>query len=222
MNPVRNENKIGKCNHHVINDGNKTSISNGVNQWVLDGRKFLTDDQIKQLKKNCQQPRDLLITNLALLSGLRVKEITDLKCGDISMESEPASLTVRNGKGGKTRLVRFNGELKLALMEYLKDKEIKGEGIGADAPLLKSDKSGGHLSKRTLQRVFERMAKMAGITGHCFHHLRHTYASYLYRASNYNLRLVQKQLGHASIKTTQVYADVFDEDLTKALGKLYI
>jgi len=201
-----------------------------MNQWVLDGRKFLTDDQIKQLKKNCQQPRDLLITNLALLSGLRVKEIADLKCGDISLETEPSSLTVRNGKGGKTRLVRFNGELKLALMEYLKDKEIKGEGIGADAPLLKStlrspvaraDKSGGHLSKRTLQRVFERMAKMAGITGHCFHHLRHTYASHLYRASNYNLRLVQKQLGHASIKTTQVYADVFDEDLNKALAKLY-
>jgi integrase len=182
-----------------------------------------------------------VIINLALLAGLRVKEIAYLKCGDISLETEPASLTVppEAGKGGKTRLVRFNGELKLSLMEYLKDKEIKGEGIGADAPLLKparmiparmdrsdgrsggSDKSGGHLSKRTVQRVFERMAKMAGINGHCFHHLRHTYASHLYRASNYNLRLVQKQLGHASIRTTQIYADIFDEDLKKALDKLY-
>jgi site-specific recombinase XerD len=232
MNPVRNGNKIGKCNHRVINAGNKTSISNGVNQWILDGRKFLSDEEIKRLKMSCQTIRDSLIIKLALYSGLRVKEIADLKCGDISLETEPAcagasagrpaSLTVRNGKGGKTRLVMFNGELKLALMEYLKDKKIKGEEIIADAPLLKSDKSGGHLSKRTLQRVFERMAKMAGITGHCFHHLRHTYASHLYKASGYNLRLVQKQLGHANIRTTQIYADVFDEDLNKALEKLYI
>jgi site-specific recombinase XerD len=193
-----------------------------MNQWILDGHKFLSDEEIKRLKMSCRRPVDLLIVKLALYSGLRVKEIADLKCGDISMETEPASLTVRNGKGGKTRLVRFNGELKLSLMEHLKDKEIKGEKISADAPLLKSDKSGGHLSKRTLQRVFEKMAKMAGITGHCFHHLRHTYASHLYKASGYNLRLVQKQLGHANIRTTQIYADVFDEDLKTALEKLYV
>jgi hypothetical protein len=33
--------------------------------------------------------------------------------------------------------------------------------------------------------------------------------------------MVQKQLGHSSIKTTQVYADVFDEDLNQAVEKLY-
>jgi site-specific recombinase XerD len=192
-----------------------------MNQWILDGRKFLTDDQIQRLKKNCQKPRDLLIINLALLSGLRVKEIADLKCGDISLEAEPASLTVREGKGGKMRLVQFNGELKKSIKEYLKYKEDAGERTGTDVPLFKSDKSGGHLNKRTLQRVFARMSQAAGINNHCFHHLRHTYASHLYRASNYNLRLVQKQLGHASIRTTQVYADVFDEDLKNALEKLY-
>jgi len=201
-----------------------------MNQWVLDGRKFLTELEVKRLKRHCRELRDLVIINLALLAGLRVKEIAYLKCGDISLETEPASLTVppEAGKGGKTRLVRFNGELKLVLMQYLKQKTLSGEATGQNGPLLKSDlpagqagKNGGHISRRTVQRVFERMAKKAGITGHCFHHLRHTYASHLYRASNYNLRLVQKQLGHASIKTTQVYADVFDEDLNKALEKLY-
>jgi len=193
-------------------------------QWVLDGRKFLTDFEVKRLKRHCRKLRDLVIINLALLAGLRVKEIAYLKCGDISLETEPASLTVppEAGKGGKTRLVRFNGELKLVIRQYLKEKRLSGEATGRDDPLFKSPAKGGGVSRRTVQRVFERMAKKAGITGHCFHHLRHTYASHLYKASNYNLRLVQKQLGHASIKTTQVYADVFDEDLTKALGKLYI
>lgn len=190
-------------------------VQHEVLQWVLDGRKFLTDGQITRLKKGCQSPRDLLIINLGLLAGLRVKEVTDLKCGDISLGIEISSLTVQAGKGGKMRLVRFNGELKESVMEYLKCKTVN-----PDDPLLPG-KSGEHISRRTVQRVFERVARRAGISGHSFHHLRHTYASHLYRASGYNLRLVQKQLGHSSISTTQVYADVFDEDLTKAVEKLY-
>ena len=62
--------------------------------------------------------------------------------------------------------------------------------------------------------------KKAGIQDHSIHHLRHTYASHLYKASKFNLRLVQKQLGDSSIKTTEVYADVFDEDIDKALERL--
>jgi len=184
-------------------------------QWVLDGRKFLSDEEIRRLKKVCLRERERIIINLGLLAGLRVKEVANLKWSDISLETEPASLTVRNGKGGKTRLVRFNGELKESIMEYLKHKTVN-----PDDPLLKSN-NGEHISRRTVQRVFERVARRAGINGHSFHHLRHTYASHLYRASGYNLRLVQKQLGHSSIKTTQVYADVFDDDLTKAVEKLY-
>ena len=184
-------------------------------QWVLDERKFLTDEEIEHLKRNCRTKKEKLIINLGLLAGLRVSEVADLKCGDISLGIATSSLTVRNGKGGKPRLVRFNGELKLSIMEYLKYKTAS-----PDDPLL-SGKNDGHLARRTIQRVFERAARRAGISGHSFHHLRHTYASHLYRAGGYNLRMVQKQLGHSSIKTTQVYADVFDEDLTKAVEKLY-
>ncbi|MCX6008067.1 MAG: tyrosine-type recombinase/integrase [Chloroflexi bacterium] len=54
------------------------------------------------------------------------------------------------------------------------------------------------------------------------HCLRHTYACFLLKASDWNLRLVQKQLGHARISTTQVYADVMMPDVKKALDRLYI
>jgi integrase len=211
-----------------------------MNQWALDGRKFLTDEEIRRLKRVCLTEREKVIINLGLLAGLRVKEITDLKCGDITLNDEwrpacragtpyrPAehsgagsSLTVRNGKGGKVRVVRFNGELKHQIKEYFKWKETNKKGVEIHDPFIKSTKTGGHLSKRTLQRVFGKLLRAAGINGHSFHHLRHTYASHLYRASGYNLRLVQKQLGHANIQTTQVYADVFDEDLAKAVEKLY-
>jgi len=47
------------------------------------------------------------------------------------------------------------------------------------------------------------------------------YACQLYKASGYNLRLVQKRLGHASIRTTEVYANVMESDIQDALKKLY-
>jgi integrase len=46
---------------------------------------------------------------------------------------------------------------------------------------------------------------------------QNTYACQLYKASTYNLRLVQKQLGHSSIRTTEVYADVMEPDIQDAL-----
>ncbi|TFB12615.1 hypothetical protein E3V33_05110 [Candidatus Marinimicrobia bacterium MT.SAG.4] len=52
------------------------------------------------------------------------------------------------------------------------------------------------------------------------HSLRHTYATNLYKASGYNLRLVQRQLGHSSPTVTQVYADVMDSDVEEALRNM--
>ena len=45
-------------------------------------------------------------------------------------------------------------------------------------------------------------------TLHC---ARHTNATLMFQASNSNLRMVQKQLGHSRITTTQIYADVMPQ-----------
>jgi integrase-like protein len=56
------------------------------------------------------------------------------------------------------------------------------------------------------------------------HSCRHRYATHLYRASGADLEVVQEQLGHASIKTTTIYARVTKEDklqAANALGKAF-
>jgi site-specific recombinase XerD len=69
--------------------------------------------------------------------------------------------------------------------------------------------------------VFKKLARLAGISKHhSIHSLRNTYTTNLYRASGYNLRLVQKQLGHSNITTTTVYSDVISKDLEDAVEKL--
>jgi len=202
-------------------------------QWVLGQDKFLGRREIDRLRKILIERekaarrkgskvavRDWFVVDFILFTGLRVQEVVDLECGDINLENH-ACVFVRNGKGGRQRVVWFNGELGRHIKEYFVWKKSIGEEIRDDAPLICSSKTGSYISKRAVQRVFERSAERAGITGHSIHHLRHTYASYLYKASEYNLRLVQKQLGHSSIKITQVYADVFNEDIERAVGRLY-
>ena len=204
-------------------------------QWTLHEGKFLTIKEIRKLRKmlakrkeiaegkgNRVSVRDWFIIDLALSTGLRVQEITDLKCGDISVNDNLCYLFVKNGKGHKKRVVRFNGDFKKHFLDYLEWKQRIGEGTSPEDPLMVSSNTQDHLTKMALQKVFYRSAKRAGIQGHSIHHLRHTYASHLYKASGFNLRLVQKQLGHSSIKTTEVYADVFNEDTEKALERLYM
>ncbi len=72
-----------------------------------------------------------------------------------------------------------------------------------------------------IQQVFKKYAKKAGLSRrYSIHSLRYTYAVRLYKASNYNLRMVQKMLGHSSPTVTQVYADVLDSDIDKAIANL--
>ncbi len=203
--------------------------------WILEPSKFLTKEEAKKLLETARNraevvfakrrkipARDYLIIDLALSTGLRVMEIAQLDCGDFFIRDGISSLLVRNGKCGKRRLVRFGDLLKEHLNEYLSWKKDISEPTGPNDPLLLSSNTGRHLTTRAIEKAFKRTAVRAGLAAHySIHCLRHTYACQLYKASGYNLRLVQKQLGHSSIHTTEVYADVMEPDIKDALRELY-
>ena len=70
-----------------------------------------------------------------------------------------------------------------------------------------------------VQTYWRRLRKRAGVAGFRFHDYRHDFATKLLRATG-NLRLVQKALGHASIKTTTRYAHVLDSEVAEAMEAL--
>jgi site-specific recombinase XerD len=203
--------------------------------WVLDPGKFLSEEEAKKLLETAKERakiaveqgrkipvRDYFIVDLAMSTGLRVMEMALLACGDIFIQDGRFSLLVRRGKNGKRRLVRFNSTFKDHYEEYIEWKKAVGEAYGPRDPLLLSSNTGDHLTTRAIQKAFKRTAAFAGLSIHyAIHCLRHTYACQLYKASSYNLRLVQKQLGHSSIRTTEVYADVMEPDIQDALRRLY-
>jgi len=70
-----------------------------------------------------------------------------------------------------------------------------------------------------VQSYWKRLRRQSGITDLRFHDLRHDFATKLLRTTG-NLRLVQKALGHASIKTTERYAHVLDEEVAQAMERV--
>jgi len=198
-----------------------------MSQWIVTPDKFLTDEESKKLRRMCEEAaiiakskgnqiavRNRLIIEMALGTGLRVSELANLKIDDIHIRKGQNSLIVNNGKGDKDRVVGFNNKLKTLIQEYLDYRKSMSSYLFAS-------ERGEKMTRFGVGRVFKTMAAKAGLDSkHSIHTLRHTYATNLYKASSYNLRMVQKQLGHSSITTTTVYSDVLNQDLTDALENL--
>ncbi len=195
---------------------------------------FMTPEQVAMLKDHCRRNadqgpqdgrrnpvRDWAILHVALDSGLRVSEICALKMRDVIIEDGNASLIVRNGKGNKKRGVKIGQALRSHLESFIAWKDTVGESTAGRAPLFVSARSGHALTRTAVYRIFKTTAENIGLPKRfSIHSCRHTYASLLYRASKFNIRLVQKQLGHTSIQTTQIYADVLNEDALVAVDRL--
>ena len=202
--------------------------------WALDESKFLKLNEVRKLGRYCDKIRkaalrtgkatpirDWFMVELGLNAGLRVSEMRDLKCSDLHLQIEQSSLSVRKGKGNKPRSIRISEYFKKECRWYLEWLEKHRQGINSDSYLLATEKD-RQLTKRALQKAFKRCMARAGLPKHySIHCLRHTYGSHLYLASNHNLRLVQEQLGHSSVRVTEVYANLMNSDVKRAIEKLY-
>ncbi len=126
---------------------------------------------------------------------------------------------LRHGKGGKTREVFIPQELKAHLKTFLAWKRATGEEVSAEAPVFTGRR--GPLTRNGIWRVVKGLMAAVGLDPrYATHSCRHTYATHLYRACGGDLEVVQEQLGHASIKTTTIYAKVTKEDKTRAADAL--
>ena len=198
-----------------------------MSKWIITPDKYLTAEELSSLRRVCEDNaiiaisrgnqsgvRDRLIIEMALGTGLRVSELCSLRIENINLKRGQNSLLVKNGKGNKDRLVAFSSNLKNLIGDYLNYRS-------SESPFLFPSERGDKMTRHGISKVFKKLALKASLPSHfSIHSLRHTYATNLYKASGYNLRLVQKQLGHSSITTTSVYSDVISDDLEKAVEKL--
>jgi integrase/recombinase XerC len=160
-------------------------------------------DQINPLFEaqieNSLARRDLAIIELAYSSGLRLSELVALEVTDIDLEQGQARVL---GKGKKSREVPIGRQACLALKNWLTERgELATEGEQA----LFVARHGSRLKARSIQNRMRLWSQHQGLGQHLHPHmLRHSFATHLLESSG-DLRAVQELLGHASIRTTQIY-----------------
>ena len=181
--------------------------------WELTPDKFLNTHELGQLLRKAQDlydlgisrkrkalVRDWFLIQVAIFTGLRRAEICELKVSDLHIGNGQSHLIVRTRKGGKkNQVVHFGKDFKCTLKKYLKWKMDNGE-LNPDAYLLRTERS----ELYSVSGLWARWRK------HCpkkLHAARHTFGKMTYQATK-DIRLLQKQLSHSRLSTTQIYADV--------------
>lgn len=165
--------------------------------------------------------RDRAIIELLFSSGLRVSELANLNRDHVNTKRR--EFMVR-GKGQKDRPVFIGEAAALRVEDYLSAR------LDNLPPLFLSysrnnvaTTSGGYrrLTTRSIQRIINKYARLAGITKHVSPHtMRHSFATDLLM-NGADLRSVQSMLGHSNISTTQVYTHVTDEHLREVYEKFH-
>ncbi len=150
--------------------------------------KYLKHNQVLRLIDSIEDPRDKLIVRTIYATGVRVSELCNMNIEDIDFDEH----TIRiKGKGDKIRTVFVDEDTLADIQKFIGTRIIGPLFVG---------QQGKHISSRAIQHIFKHYAP-SGITPH---KIRHSYASELYKRSK-NLRVVQENLGHTSIKTTEIY-----------------
>lgn len=164
---------------------------------------ILSRNEIKNMLRATSNRKHRLLLALAYGAGLRVSEVVALRVRDLDYDE--MTLHVNDGKGRKDRVSIMPKKIIRDLRDFLSGRS------GSDVVF--ASERGGTLTTRTAQKIFEHSRNKAGITKPAtFHSLRHSFATHLLE-NGVDVRYVQELLGHANIRTTQMYTQVTNPGL---------
>ncbi|UTO18346.1 tyrosine-type recombinase/integrase [Acinetobacter sp. Z1] len=176
--------------------------------------RFLSQQELPRLMQVLNSPAEYGIDNLVivaivkvlLLTGMRKREVMDMKWADVDLSSGHWKL--ENNKSGKPRLIRLASE---SLAEIRKMLPRQSEYVFANP------QTGQAFND--IRKCYDKIMKAAGIPNMRIHDLRHNFASMAVN-KGLSLYVVQHLLGHASPQTTQRYAHLNGEVMLDAYQKV--
>lgn len=144
--------------------------------------------------------RNYAIILLLLQTGIKLGELTRLRLSDLQLWGNGEGLLlVRENDGTNCRQIPLNSLACAALQDYL---QVRPSSDGTDNLFL--SQGGGCISRRTVQRLVNVYAKVAGLEDVSAHVLRHTFAVSTLEDTE-DLSLVARLLGHRCLETTAKY-----------------
>ena len=172
----------------------------------------LSDENIEQLRDNCENIRDLSLIELLLSTGMRVGEIVNINKKDINFEERSCVVL---GKGNKQREVYFDAKTKIHLLEYLDKRNDDNEAL-----FVSLRKPYQRLSISGIELIIRNLGIDSNINNVHPHKFRRTLAT-MAIDKGMPVEQVQKLLGHVKIETTMHYAMV-NQNNVKISHRKYI
>lgn len=171
---------------------------------------ILSVEEIQKMFDVCVNKKHKLILALLYSCSLRVSELINLKWENV--DRSRMIIYILNGKGGKDRQVGLNEMLIKLMEEYYKEFKTKS--------FIFSGQFGEQYSDRSIGQVMKQLANKAGINKRVYTHLiRHCSASHLLD-NGVDINLIQRILGHSSVKTTSIYLHTSHATISKIQSPL--
>jgi len=167
-------------------------------------------------EENFLELRNKALFEFLYATGLRVSELTGLRCNDIRF---PERLVRVMGKGKKERIVPFHDQAAAVMDRYLQQRRLE---FPAAQDLVFVNFRGGSLTPRSVERILKAVyLGVAHSQQHVHPHLlRHSFATHLLQRGA-NLRAIQELLGHSSLATTEKYTNLNLADLMQTYKKFH-
>lgn len=173
-------------------------------------KKPYTAPEMERLKQSCKSIRNLALTEFLYASGCRVSEVVRLNRDDINFLDRKAIVL---GKGNKERTIYLTPVALMHLQDYLNSRKDNNPALFAS---LKSPYN--RLSKEGIESALKTIGKRAGVANVHPHRYRRTLATNLIDRGA-NIQDVAAILGHADLKTTQVYCYISQSNVQAAYRK---
>ena len=159
--------------------------------------KYLNREQTARFLGVIQDLRDRALFATIYHYGLRVSEATLLQLDDVDLERGRIIITrIKSGLGGERPLFHNTADL---IRSYLDVRVPTG-------PALFTGRQ-GNLKRQRIQGLFRNYAEEAGLQQFSVHCLRHSIATHLLEAG-LGIEYVRDHLGHVSIQSTTIYAEI--------------
>lgn len=187
--------------------------------------RLIAERERQDLAREASKRKDLwLLLCLYLGKGLRLSEALRLNVSDV----EGHNVLRVVGKGKRVRLLDITADLKAAIDAWLPSRDrilssLFRRSAGRarrrttiDREALFITRHGRRFSPRGAQALFQQCFEASGLERLTVHKLRHAFGKHLMNQGT-DLRTIQEILGHADVRTTQIYTQVTREDVRRAL-----
>ncbi len=161
---------------------------------------ILSGSEVVRVLDAIENVRCRAIASVLYGAGLRVNEACKLEVTDVL--SNRGLLHVRSAKGGNERFAMLSPRLLITLRDYWR-------AVRPTPPLLFGSAGTGRPPwPETVRAALRAAAVSAGVQKRVTPHvLRHSFATHLLEMG-VDMRVIQQLLGHASMRSTAVYAQV--------------